>query len=140
MPITRACPGGNPSLAVPSLTASSMASLVTESKIRKWTVQWVRQRTSWFSRYGWLRGHRDRPGPIRKVIGHNSRMAEKDPNRLKGSSCTATLDLEAKTLTFEHWGFGSSAELKSLSPVVVPLGAIRSVEFEKRWYGSWLYV
>jgi hypothetical protein len=67
-------------------------------------------------------------------------MAEKDPNRLKGSSCTATLDLEAKTLTFEHWGFGSSAELKSLSPVVVPLGAIRSLEFEKRWYGSWLYV
>jgi hypothetical protein len=67
-------------------------------------------------------------------------MAEKDPNRLKGASCTATLDVGAKTLTFEHRGFGSSAEQKSLSPVVVPLGAIGSVEFEKRWYGSWLYV
>jgi hypothetical protein len=67
-------------------------------------------------------------------------MAEKDPNRLKGASCTATLDVDAKTLTFEHWGFGSSAEQKSLSPAVVPLGAISSVEFEKRWYGSWLYV
>jgi hypothetical protein len=31
-------------------------------------------------------------------------MADDDPNRLKGISCTATLDYAAQTLTFEHRG------------------------------------
>jgi hypothetical protein len=31
-------------------------------------------------------------------------IADDDPNRLKGSSCTATLDYATRTLTFEHRG------------------------------------
>jgi len=31
-------------------------------------------------------------------------MADDDPNRLKGSSCIATLDYAARTLTFVHRG------------------------------------
>jgi hypothetical protein len=67
-------------------------------------------------------------------------MADSETIRLKGASCTATLDTEAQTLTFEHWGFGALAEQKALSPVVVPLGAISSVEFKKGRFSSWFYV
>ncbi len=77
---------------------------------------------------------------MQKVIVHNFDMVASNPNRLKGASCTATLDTDAKTLTFEHWGFGSSDEQKALSPVVVPLGAISSVEYKKGTFGSWVYV
>ena len=58
-------------------------------------------------------------------------MAEPDPDRLDGASCTATLDEAAQTLTFEHRGWGASAEQKARSALVVPLGAIGSVEYER---------
>ena len=67
-------------------------------------------------------------------------MADNDPLRLEGASCTATLDLTAQTLTFEHRGFGAFAEQKALSPVVVPLGAISAVEFTRGRFTSWFYV
>jgi hypothetical protein len=67
-------------------------------------------------------------------------MADNDPLRFKGASCTATLDLTAQTLTFEHSGFGAFAEQKALSPVVVPLGAISTVEFKRGRFSSWFYV
>jgi hypothetical protein len=64
-------------------------------------------------------------------------MAEPDPNRLEGASCVVTLDTAEGTLTFVHSGFTAFAEQKALSPVVVPLGAIKSVHYErKRFTGS----
>jgi hypothetical protein len=67
-------------------------------------------------------------------------MAKPDPDVLDGASCTATLDEAAQTLTFVHRGFGASYEQKARSPLVVPLGAIGSVECERRGFNSWFRV
>jgi hypothetical protein len=67
-------------------------------------------------------------------------MAEADPNVLDGASCTATLDEAAQTLTFEHRGWGASHEQKARSPLVVPLGAIGAVEYERKRINSWFRV
>jgi hypothetical protein len=67
-------------------------------------------------------------------------MAEPDPDVLEGASCTATLDEVAQTLTFEHRGWGASHEQKARSPLVVPLGAIGSVEYERKRFNSWFRV
>jgi hypothetical protein len=55
-----------------------------------------------------------------------------DPNRLKGISCTATLDYAARTLTFDHRGMFRSKAQKA-SPVIVPFDEIASVEHEGKW-------
>ncbi len=62
----------------------------------------------------------------------NAPMADDDPNRLKGISCTATLDYAAQTLTFEHRGMFRSKAQKA-SPVIVPFDEIASVEHEGKW-------
>src|SRR3954471_10424403 len=67
-------------------------------------------------------------------------MAEADPDVLDGASCTATLDEAAQTLTFEHRGWGATYEQKARSPLVVPLGAIGSVEYERKRFSSWFRV
>src|SRR6478735_8181542 len=67
-------------------------------------------------------------------------MAEPDPDVLDGASCTATLDEDAETLTFEHRGWGATYEQKARSPLVVPLGAIGSVEYERKHFSSWFRV
>jgi hypothetical protein len=56
-------------------------------------------------------------------------MADDDPNRLKGSSCTASLDYGARTLTFEHRGMFRPKPQKA-SPVIVPFDEITSVEYD----------
>lgn len=45
-----------------------------------------------------------------------------------------------QTLTFEHRGWGATHEQKARSPLVVPLGAIGSVEYERRRFNSWFRV
>jgi hypothetical protein len=60
-------------------------------------------------------------------------MADEDPDRLKGISCTATLDGAARTLTFEHRGMFRSKEQKA-SPVIVPFDEIASVDYERKWF------
>ena len=67
-------------------------------------------------------------------------MAEPDPDVLDGASCTATLDEDAETLTFEHRGWGATYEQKARSPLVVPLGAIGSVEYQRKRFNSWFRV
>jgi hypothetical protein len=67
-------------------------------------------------------------------------VTESDPNHLDGASCTATLDTAAQTLTFVHTGWGATAEQKARSPVVIPLGAIESVEYERKRFLSWFRV
>lgn len=71
---------------------------------------------------------------------HNHWMAETDPDRFEGASCTASLEAEAQTLTFEHRGFGASAQQKALSPLVVPLGAIDEVEWHWGRFTGWFRI
>jgi hypothetical protein len=52
-----------------------------------------------------------------------------DPNRLKASSCIATLDYAARTLTFVHRGMFRSKPQKA-SPVIVPFDEITSVDYD----------
>lgn len=67
-------------------------------------------------------------------------MADSDADSFEGASCTATLDTAAQTLTFEHRGWGATREQKALSPLVVPLGAIGAVEFEKHWFNGYFRI
>lgn len=67
-------------------------------------------------------------------------MADSEPDRFEGASCTATLDTVAQTLTFEHRGWGATKEQKLLSPLVVPLGAIGAVEFEQHWFNGYFRI
>jgi hypothetical protein len=67
-------------------------------------------------------------------------VAEPDPDRLDGASCAATLDAAAGTLTFDHRGWGATAEQKARSPVVVPLGAIAAVEYKRGRFSGWFRV
>lgn len=60
--------------------------------------------------------------------------------RLEGASSSATLDLHAQTLTFEHHGSVSTDQQKALSPVRVPLGAIASVECRRGRSTNWFWV
>jgi hypothetical protein len=66
-------------------------------------------------------------------------MADDDPNQLKGSSCTATLDLAARTLTFDHRGWFRSKPQKA-SPVVVPLDEITGVEYDFGVITGWFRI
>jgi hypothetical protein len=61
-------------------------------------------------------------------------MADDDPDRLKGSSCTATIDWAARTLTFEHRGWFLSKPQKA-SPVIVPFDEIVAVESDYKFTG-----
>jgi len=61
-------------------------------------------------------------------------MADDDPDRLVGSSCTATLDAAARTLTFEHRGWFLSKPQKA-SPVIVPFDEIVAVESDYKFTG-----
>jgi hypothetical protein len=67
-------------------------------------------------------------------------VAEHDPDRLDGASCTVRLDTVAQTLTFEHRGWGATTEQRARSPLVVPLGAIASVEHGRKRFHSWFHV
>ncbi|MDV8024893.1 DUF4429 domain-containing protein [Rhodococcus sp. IEGM 1330] len=58
----------------------------------------------------------------------------------EGASCTATLDVDASTLTFVHRGWTATSEQKRLSPVVVPLGDVEGVEYEWRRFTGWFRV
>jgi hypothetical protein len=66
-------------------------------------------------------------------------MADDDPDRLAGSSCTATLDHVARTLTFEHRGMFRSKPQKA-SPVIVPLREIVSVEYDFGTITGWFRI
>ena len=61
-------------------------------------------------------------------------MADDDPDRLKGSSCTATIDWAARTLTFEHRGWFLSKPQKA-SPVIVPFDEIVAVDSDFKFTG-----
>jgi hypothetical protein len=67
-------------------------------------------------------------------------MADSAADSFEGASCTATLDTVAQTLTFDHRGWGATREQKALSPLVVPLGAIGAVEFEKHWFNGYFQI
>ncbi len=66
-------------------------------------------------------------------------MADDGPDRLKGSSCTATIDWSARTLTFEHRGWFLSKAQKA-SPIVVPFDEIVGVEYDCRTTGGWFRI
>lgn len=66
-------------------------------------------------------------------------MADDDPDRLKGSSCTATIDWSARTLTFEHRGWVLSKAQKA-SPIIVPFDEIVGVEYDRRNTGGWFRI
>ncbi len=66
-------------------------------------------------------------------------MADDDPNQLKGSSCTATLDRAARTLTFDHRGWFRSKPQKA-SPVVVRLDEITAVEYDFGTLTGWFRI
>ena len=66
-------------------------------------------------------------------------MADEDPDRLAGSSCTATLDHVARTLTFEHRGMFRSKPQKA-SPVIVPLSEIVSVDYDFGLITGWFRI
>jgi hypothetical protein len=66
-------------------------------------------------------------------------MADDDPDRLKGSSCTATIDWTARTLTFEHRGWFRSKPQKA-SPVVVPFDEIVAVESDFGTITGWFRI
>jgi hypothetical protein len=66
-------------------------------------------------------------------------MADNDPDCLKGSSCTATLDWAARTLTFEHRGWFRSKPQKA-SPVIVPFNEIAGVESEWGTITGWFRI
>lgn len=70
---------------------------------------------------------------------HTGRVSE-SVLRLEGTSATATLDLHAQTLTFEHHGSVSTERQKALSPLIVPLGAIVSVECRRGRSTNWFQV
>lgn len=72
--------------------------------------------------------------------GHNQRMTHDDLCRLESSSGSVVLDVAAQTLTFEHVGSVATAEQKALSPLVVPLGAIASVECKPGYSTHWFWV
>lgn len=59
---------------------------------------------------------------------------------LEGTSSRATLDRSAQTLTFEHHGSITTEQQKSLSPLVIPLGAIASVECRRGRSTNWFWV
>ena len=63
-----------------------------------------------------------------------------DLYRLEGASSSATLDRGAQTLVFEHFGSVTTAEQKSLSPLVIPLGEIASVEIRCGRSTNWFWV
>jgi|GEM_PF-3046475 len=66
-------------------------------------------------------------------------MADDNPNQLKGSACTVTLDPDARTLTFEHRGwFLSKAQKKS--PIVVPFDEITAVESDFGIITGWFRI
>ncbi|WP_415972677.1 DUF4429 domain-containing protein [Rhodococcus sp. 077-4] len=58
----------------------------------------------------------------------------------EGASCTATLDVDAGTLTFVHRGWTATSEQKKLSPVVVPLGGIEAVEHDWGRFTGWFRI
>lgn len=60
--------------------------------------------------------------------------------RFDGGSSSATLDRRAQTLTFEHHGSVTTDEQKALSPLVIPLGAIASVECQPGRSTNWFWV
>lgn len=67
-------------------------------------------------------------------------MTDDQLDRLDGTSCVATLDHRAQTLTFNHHGAVSTDEQRALSPLVVPLGAIASVECRPGHSTHWFWV
>jgi hypothetical protein len=60
--------------------------------------------------------------------------------RLDGASSSAVLDRDAQTLTFEHRGSLVTHGQKALSPLVIPLGAIESVECKRGRSTHWFWV
>jgi hypothetical protein len=66
-------------------------------------------------------------------------MADDDPDRLAGSSCTATIDWAARTLTFEHRGWFRSKPQKA-SPVIVPFDEIVAVESDFGTITGWFRI
>ena len=59
---------------------------------------------------------------------------------LEGTSSRAILDLRAQTLTFEHHGSIATDEQKSLSPLIIPLGAIAEIECRPGRSTNWFWV
>ena len=71
---------------------------------------------------------------------HGGRRHDGNVRCLEGASSRATLDLRAQTLTFEHHGSITTEQQKALSPLVVPLGAIASVECQRGRSTNWFWV
>lgn len=67
-------------------------------------------------------------------------MGNEEFDRLEGSSSSVTLDHVAQTLVFSHHGAVATAEQKAVSPLVVPLGAIGSVECTPGRSTNWFWV
>lgn len=59
---------------------------------------------------------------------------------LEGTSSRAVLDLRAQTLTFEHHGSITTDQQKFLSPLVIPLGEIETVECRPGRSTNWFWV
>ena len=71
---------------------------------------------------------------------HNRRVTDDDLDRLDGSSSSVTLDHRAQTLVFEHQGSTVTDRQKALSPLVIPLGEIASVEYKPGYSTNWFWV
>lgn len=67
-------------------------------------------------------------------------MGVEDLDRLDGASSSVILDHREQTLVFEHRGSVCTDEQKAVSPLVIPLGSIASVECMRGRSTNWFWV
>lgn len=67
-------------------------------------------------------------------------MPDDLPDRLEGAASSATLDHQAQTLVFEHFGSVCTAKQQALSPLVIQLGSIAEVKCRPGRSTNWFWV